>query len=280
MKYRTTPRSTLIKIHDMLVGYMARSGLLLTAIPMSADTLDAIPESQRGLYKEVNGKFTLDVEGYEDPTGLKSALQKERDTAKAATKESSAWKSFGKTPDEIKELIDKQRDLEDQKLIAEKNFEELAKKRTERMQADHDKQLKSSADTIAQLNAKAARLAAGKVASAITEAALKAGALPDAMRSIALQGADDGWTINDAGDVVAMRDGEVVLSKDGKSPLSLAEWAEGVRDASPYLWPKAQGTGAPGASGQGGKNLPSGDFGGSRTERQNAIAKKFNLPKA
>ena len=245
------------------------------ALQLTVDSIESVPENARDLYKEVDGKFRLDLDGYEDPVGLKSALQKEREAAKSAAKRASAWESFGKTPEEIQEVLANQRDLEDQKLIAEKNFEELAKKRTERMQADHDKQLKISAETIAQLNAKAARLAAGKVASAITEAALKAGALPDAMRSIALQGADDGWAINDDGEVVAMRDGEVVLSKDGKSPLSLAEWAEGLRDASPYLWPRATGAGATGNERGGNRHAPRGNLGGSKSERIAALAARF-----
>lgn len=243
-------------------------------LQLTVDSLESVPQNARDLYKEVDGRFRLDLEGYEDPVGLKSALQKEREAAKTATKRASAWESFGKTPEEIQEVLANQRDLEDQKLIAEKNFEELAKKRTERMQADHDKQLKSQSETIAQLNAKTEKLAAGKVSAALTQAALKLGALPDAMRSIVLQGADDGWTINEAGDVVAMRDGEVVLSKDGKTALTTDEWVEGLRDSSPFMWPKAQGTGAMGSTG-GTRMMPKGNLGGTKSDRVAAIAARF-----
>ena len=245
------------------------------ALQITVDSLESVPQNARELYKEVDGKFRLDLEGYEDPVGLKSALQKEREAAKIASKRVSAWESFGKTPEEIQELLEKQREAEDQKLIAEKNFEELAKKRTERMQMEFDKQIQSREDMIAQLNAKAAKLAAGKVSGALTQAASKLGALPEAMEDIVLRGQGQGWTINDDGDVVAMRDGEVLLGKDGKTPLTPQEWAETLRDTAPHLWPKAQGAGATGATGGINKTVPKGNLGGTKTERIAAIAARF-----
>lgn len=89
-----------------LAGHMARAGLLLTALPIVVDKLDAIPEAHRSLYVEKDGKFNLDLEGYEDPVGLKSALQKERTAAANASKQVSAWAALGKTPEEIKALVD------------------------------------------------------------------------------------------------------------------------------------------------------------------------------
>lgn len=157
----------------------------------------------------------------------------------------------GIDPDAVRNILSKFASEEEAGLIAKGDIEAVMKKRTERMASDHEKQLKSHSDTIAQLNAKAAKLAAGKVSGALTQAASKLGALPEAMEDIVLRGQGQGWTINDDGDVVAMRDGEIVLGKDGKSPLSPSEWAESLRDTAPHLWPKAQGTGAMGSNGVG-----------------------------
>jgi len=55
-------------------------------LPLTTESLDSIDESLRSHYVEDNGKFRLDLDGYEDPTNLKSALQKERDAAKNAQK--------------------------------------------------------------------------------------------------------------------------------------------------------------------------------------------------
>lgn len=155
----------------------------------------------------------------------------------------------GIDPSAMKTMMKNFSDSEEAGLLAAGKLDEVVSKRVERMKTDYDKQLKGSADTIAQLNAKAAKLAAGKVSGALTQAASKLGALPEAMEDIVLRGNTAGFTVNDDGDVVAIRDGEIVLGKDGKSPLSVSEWAESLRDLAPHLWPKAQGAGAPGSNG-------------------------------
>jgi hypothetical protein len=51
-------------------------------LPVSVESLDAIPEAARAAYVEREGAFVLDVE-LEDTSGLKSALHKERDEKKS-----------------------------------------------------------------------------------------------------------------------------------------------------------------------------------------------------
>ena len=95
------------------------------ALPFTVDSIDTIPEAQRSLYKELNGKFTLDVEGYEDPIGLKSALQAERQNAKTATQQAAAWKALGKTPEEIQSLVEAQAQAERDKLTKGGEWDKL-----------------------------------------------------------------------------------------------------------------------------------------------------------
>jgi hypothetical protein len=80
-------------------------------------------------------------------------------------------------------------------------------------------------------------------------------ALPEALEDIVLRAKNSGWSVNSDGDVVAVNGEDVVLGKDGKTPLTPIEWAESLRESAAHLWPKAQGTGAPGsgASGASGK---------------------------
>lgn len=61
-------------------------------LPFIVDSIESIEESQRTLYVEADGKFRLDIDGYEDPKGLKSALQSERDAAKTAKQELNQFK--------------------------------------------------------------------------------------------------------------------------------------------------------------------------------------------
>lgn len=160
----------------------------------------------------------------------------------------------GIDPDAVRNILKRFTDDEEAGLIAKGEIDTVLNKRTERMKADFDKQLKTRDDALTQAQAKSTKLAAGKVSGALTQAASKTGALAEAMEDIVLRGQGQGWTINDDGDVVAMREGQIVLGKDGKTPLSPLEWAESLRETATHLWPKAQGTGAPGASGQGGGN--------------------------
>lgn len=94
-------------------------------LPFAVDSIDAIPETQRDLYKESNGKFVLDVDGYEDPTNLKSALAKERKAAADAAKQVKSWQDLGKTPDEILALIDTASKAEAEKLTKGGEWDKL-----------------------------------------------------------------------------------------------------------------------------------------------------------
>jgi hypothetical protein len=94
-------------------------------LPFSVDAIDTVPEAQRSLYKESNGKFVLDVDGYEEPTGLKTALTKERERASTAEKQARAWANLGKTPEEIQALVDAQAQAERDKLTKGGEFDKL-----------------------------------------------------------------------------------------------------------------------------------------------------------
>jgi hypothetical protein len=160
------------------------------------------------------------------------------------------------------------------KLIAEGKMSEVIDKRTERLRADYDKKLTAEAETRAKAEAKAAKLAQRTLAGALRDAAIKTGALPEAMDDIVLR-AGTTWQLNDDGEPVAMNGDEVVLGKDGRTPLSPIEWAESLRETAPHLWPRAQGTNAPGSAPGTAARKPTGNFSGSPKERAQAIAARF-----
>lgn len=74
-------------------------------LAMTVDSLDAVPEAFRTEYTEKDGKFHLAVEGAEDVSGLKRALESERAMNKTTKDAIAAWKKIGKTPEEIAELV-------------------------------------------------------------------------------------------------------------------------------------------------------------------------------
>jgi hypothetical protein len=129
--------------------------------------------------------------------------------------------------------------------------------------------------TKAKALSKADKLAARTLAGALRDAAIKTGALPEAMDDIVLR-AGSVWRLNDDGEPVAINGDEVILGKDGKTPLSPMEWAESLRETAPHLWPKAQGTNAPGSgSGPRGSNTK-GKVDGTPEERTAYFKSKYS----
>lgn len=187
-------------------------------------------------------------------------------------KESSdSLKRFdGIDPDAVKNILAKFANDEEAGLIAKGDIDTVLKKRTERMQADHEKRLQAEADSRTKAEGKAAKLADRTLQAVLRDAAARAGALPEALDDVVRRGAGT-WVLNDDGDVVAMNGDEVMLGKDGKKPLTTQEWAESIRESAPYFWPATRGSGAPGSGGGGGNQ--SGNFGGSKAERVAAIKK-------
>jgi hypothetical protein len=85
----------------------------------------------------------------------------------------------------------------------------------------------------------------------IRDAAAKAGLIASATED-ALHRGRQVFALDREGRAVA-RDGEgaAILGADGKSPLSPAEWLEGMRETAPHWWPPSSGAGAPGAGSAG-----------------------------
>jgi len=66
---------------------------------------DSLDEGIRGLYEEKDGSYQLAVDGIEDTSGLKSALEKERKARADFEKMAKQYQGLGMTPEEITELV-------------------------------------------------------------------------------------------------------------------------------------------------------------------------------
>jgi hypothetical protein len=162
----------------------------------------------------------------------------------------------GIDPTAVRSILKRFTDDEEASLIAAGKLDEVLNKRTERMQNENAKTIKAEREARERAEGKASKLAARTLAGAVRDAAIKAGALTEAMEDIVLR-AGPVWRLNDDGDPVAMNGDEVILGKDGKTPLTTQEWAESLRETAPHLWPKAQGSNAPGSGSgaRGGKTM-------------------------
>ncbi|MBH8282895.1 hypothetical protein I8P63_18910, partial [Acinetobacter baumannii] len=195
------------------------------SLPFIVDSLDAIKEEHRALYVEENGKFRLDLEGYEDPKGLKSALQSERDAAKNAKLElQKLQKQFeGIDPEIVKKVFAQIDQDEEAKLIAEGKVNEVIQKRTEKMREEHEKLLKAEKERADKAEAYAQKFKQSVIQSQIVQAAVELEALPEATADIAFL-AQSKFALDENGKAVAVdENGEVVIGKDGQTALSPKE---------------------------------------------------------
>ncbi|MDR6628355.1 hypothetical protein J2X86_000343 [Acinetobacter lwoffii] len=219
------------------------------SLPFIVDSLDAIKEEHRALYVEENGKFRLDLEGYEDPKGLKSALQSERDAAKNAKRELQDFqKQFeGIDPEIVKKVFAQLDQDEDARLIADGKVNEVIQKRTEKMRQEHERLISTEKQRADKAEAYANKFKQSVVQGQIVQAAVELGALSEATADIAFL-AQSQFSLDENGKAVAIdANGEVIIGKDGTNPLSPKEWVEGLREKKAYFWPKANGSGAPGS---------------------------------
>lgn len=214
-----------------------------------------LPEDKAAALKEAlaaKGKEAIDTA----VSGLKAKNQELLGTIKSTKMELDQLKGQfdGLDVEAVKGLLNRASQDEETRLLAEGKIDEVFNRRTERLQAETAKQIKAEQEARERAEAKAAKLGERAIASAIQSAAVKAGALPEAIDDIVLR-SKSLFTLNDDGEVVAVKDGEVVLGKDGKTPLTPHEWAASLQEAAPHLWPRAQGTDAPGSKGAQGKSM-------------------------
>lgn len=200
-------------------------------------TPPAIPDDLKPV---VQAMIDQAVSGLKTKNGELIAAQKELKT--------QLTQFEGIDPQAVHAILKRFTDDEEAGLIKAGKIDEVLNRRTERMQADWQKKVDAEKTRALKLEAKANKLAARATSEAIIKAATKAGALPEAAEDIVLRAQGAGWTINDEGEVVAMRDNEIIFGKDGKTALTPLEWAESLREAAPHLWPRAQGSNAPGNS--------------------------------
>ncbi len=252
--------------HRILFNHMVRSGLILGALSLTVDDIATVPEAQRSLYVEKDGKHHLDVTGIEDTSGLKSALQKEREAnkeAKRLQKEIEA-RYEGIDPDKVKSMMAKFENDDEAKLIAAGKIDEVVTKRTEKLRIELQKQVDA-----AKGETKAAADRAGKFSQRVLDnhiraAAIKAGLHAHAVED-ALFRARILFSLDDAGEAVQIdNEGRPVLGKDGKTPFTPVEWLENMKETAPHWFP-ASGSG--GGAGGGSK-----DAGGVKTINR----EKFN----
>lgn len=218
------------------------------ALPFEVDSLDSIPEPVRDQYVEADdGKFRLDLDGYEDPAGLKSALDKERNEKKERDRQLREMQKRydGIDPDKTREMLTRLEQDEEAKLIAEGKMDEVIQQRTERMRAEHERQLQQAQQQAETAKSFAEKFRGRVLSDEVRAAASEVGLVDTASRDAYLH-AQTMFEVDDEGNVVAKE--EAGFDTQGK-PLTLKAWLESMRDTAPHWFPQPKGSGAPGNNG-------------------------------
>ncbi|NWD74829.1 hypothetical protein HX890_12015 [Pseudomonas gingeri] len=229
------------------------------------DTLEGVDEAVRALYTEKDGKFVLGIEGLpqqEDVTGLKAKVDELLGEKKAAEK--------------ARKDAEEQARLEREEAARKSgNVEELEKSWSEkynRRESELNGMLEQERGTLStQIRDLTVGRTATDIASALAIPGSAKALLPHIERRLSVE----------------QRDGKpvvVVLDQQGKlSAATLdelkAEFANDTAFAPLIAGSKASGGGAAGAGGGGG--AAKGKIGGTKEERQAAIASRFpDLPQS
>lgn len=180
-------------------------------------------------------------------------LEEKKELQKELAQIKKQWEGFDhERVQRIMERIDKD---EETKLIADGKLDEVVSRRTERLRADLETQLKAREAKIEELTKavtvekeKRARLV---IDGSLRAAAVEAGITKTAIEDVVYRGRQ---VFNlDENDRAIPRDpnGNLLVSKDGITPLSAQEWLDSMKKIAPHWWPPSQGGGAmPGDAGK------------------------------
>ena len=211
------------------------------ALKFKYKSKDEVPAEHSALYVERDGAFFLDAEGAVDKARVDEfrtnnlALKKQLDDLAA--------KYEGIDPDAVKTLLAEKAKLEDQKLLKEGEVEKLVESRTRSLKSDLEKQV---AGLETERDSLMSRLVEIEINQGVTLAATKRGLRPTAIPD-AVARARKVFQLVKGVPTAFEPDGKSVrYGRDGVTPLTLDEWAEGLVTEAPHLFESSAGGGAVG----------------------------------
>ncbi|MDP3717103.1 MAG: hypothetical protein Q8T13_04955 [Acidobacteriota bacterium] len=223
----------------------------LKKVLASKAELDALPEATRGLYVEKDGKFILDLDGDDDVTGLKGALDKERENGKKLAKELQQLRTdlAGTDPVKAKAAIKRLQELEDKELIEAGEVEKLVTKRVAALEADKNAEIERLKG---ELGGRDARLSELLIDNQLRQVATKVKVRDTAVDDFIARG-QRLYKLKD-GKAVPMNGEEIAYSKKkANEPMPMEEWAADLVANAPHLFEGSGGGGSQQSAGGGGK---------------------------
>lgn len=172
------------------------------------------------------------------------------------TEQQAAWGDLD--PAKVRQIMTVFSQNEEAKLIADGKIDEVMNRRTDAMRRDADARVTAAQGKAEELTKTIAGLE-GKISTLVIDAevrtaAIKLGILPSAVDDAILRARQVFKLDKEHKPEARDPNGTIRLGKNGKDPLSPAEWLEGLKTTSPHWWGANSGGGAGGGSG-----VPSGN---------------------
>lgn len=164
--------------------------------------------------------------------------------------------------EEVRSIHEQFKSSQDLKDIREGKIDEVLTRRNQKFLDDAAKQIKAAQDERDAEKARNGKFAQRVLNDSIRAAAINAGVHKHAIEDALLAARLD-FTLDDEGNPVQIKDGEVVLGKNGKTPFSPDEWFATKVETKPHWFP----------SGSSGSEPPSGNGAnaGGKTMRRAAF---------
>jgi hypothetical protein len=234
------------------------------ALKFKYKTKEEVPADAAALYVERDGAWVLDVDGATD----KAKLDEFRANNIALSSQLAEQKKRfeGIDPDEVRNLADEKRKLEEQQQLKAGEIDKVVENRLKTAKAEWDKQF---AGVTAERDSLNSRLTSIQIDQGVITVATKKGLRPTAIPDITSR-ARSVFKLVDGAPRAYEADGQTVrVGKDGITPMTLDEWVDQQVADAPHLFESSAGGGAAGNG--------SGGAGGSRSVKNPFKKESWNL---
>lgn len=194
---------------------------------INKEEYDALGDVLREFYTANGDEYTLEADGVEDVTGLKSALENERKEKRDAK---NALKQFeGLNPEDARKALEATQKLEEKKLIDKQQFDEVLKK----YKAEYDAEIEKERSKNTQLLSNLKR-------EKLTNMLIEKGVLPDRAKFALVELDSQVELLSDEQGIHLQKTGGIGDAKE------IDEMVTGLKEKSAFLFAptNASGSGA------------------------------------
>lgn len=200
---------------------------------------DLLAPELKEFYTERDGAYVLDAEGAVE----KDKLDEFRNTNVALMKDLEKFK--GVNLENYNAALEAQRKIQEKEWLDKGEVDKVVEGRVQNMRQDYEAKL---ADVNKRYESAARQLDVLIIDNATRDAAIKLGVQPTAVEDVLLR-ARTTFRVEEGQAVAKDKDGKIIYSKDGTTPLGIGDWIGGLKDTAAHLFQPSRGSGAGGGNG-------------------------------